>query len=49
MDAGIFARAVIGELPPLDDLAKQARRRVDAAGRRCIDACVARLQRGRAA
>jgi len=49
MDAGIFARAVIGELPPLDDLAKQARRRVDAAGRQCIDECLARLQRGRAA
>jgi hypothetical protein len=49
MDAGMFARTVIGELPPLDTLAKQARRRVDAAGRKQIDACLARLGGDRAA
>jgi hypothetical protein len=49
MDAGIFARSLIGDLPPLDTLAKQARRRVDAAGRAQIDACLARLGGDRAA
>ena len=38
MDAGIFARFTIGELPPLSTLVKQARRRTDAEGRRRIEA-----------
>jgi hypothetical protein len=42
MDAGIFARSSIGELPPLGDLVKQAGRRTDAEGRQRIDECLRR-------
>jgi hypothetical protein len=42
MDAGIFARSLIGDMPPLAALLKQARRRVDSAGWAVIDECLHR-------
>ncbi|HZQ84546.1 MAG TPA: hypothetical protein VFA83_06900 [Acidimicrobiales bacterium] len=42
MDAGIFARFSIAELPPLPTLLKQAKRRVDAAGLKHIEGVLRR-------